>query len=363
MTSSSVPFFEFIQLPLLIKEEPDEEPIEVPNDSKEDVPVTIENHESGDVFLVSTIDVFKTEAEEDVSMEDVDKDIQVINNPIDIEDHISQQSIISIQISDSEHSDDTKLYNRKNLKIRGKNHGKTLYCSYCNKAFPSSKHAMLDLHVRRIHTKIKSFECNSELGCDKKFYTKAELQLHIKRYHNPFECRVCSETFMLLKDLDQHLDSHINPKENQCELCCKQFARALNYNQHKETHKNDVLVFFPCKICKATFSKKRDLWKHVRENHQSEHICETCGDIFKKVEELRTHCRTVHAIENKHICPICPNKTFWLNAQLRRHLRDSHPGEELPVNTTPRVKVNKYVAMLRETTKDQHLDIKNENNA
>lgn len=322
LTSKDVPVFEFIQLEAVIKEEPKEEPTDelIINDTQE-------WEDQSELKYEDEADAYEDEMENIEDNED-------INIPL---------SELSQLVDNSKAA--TKHNSRKKVKKTP-----SFTCKFCPKSFP--QHTSKVLHERRYHTKIKPYICVS--GCeDRSFYSKSEFNLHMSRNHNPdkkYECKICLRKFSVRKDLSLHLPMHTTEKAIQCELCGQQFARKTSLSHHIQRHIRDLEPKIPCKLCDKTFPKKFDLFKHVRENHNFDHTCEFCGRVFEKAVHLRGH-KKVHAVKKRHPCPVCPNKSFCENHQLRRHLRDSHPGVELPpvIESKHRQKnMVKYAVMLGE---------------
>lgn len=164
---------------------------------------------------------------------------------------------------------------------------------------------------------------------------------------------LCSKQFSVKADLDLHTPIHSDVKVRQCKLCGKQFSRVSSLSIHMKTHNTKVKDKIPCTICSASFSKKPQLWKHIRDSHKFDHTCEFCGRSFEKVRLLRIH-RKVHAVNKNYVCPICPEKKYCENHLLRRHLKDRHPGVELPpvIKLKDRIR-NKYNSLFEEVATEQ----------
>lgn len=213
------------------------------------------------------------------------------------------------------------------------NNNKKSKCGYCTETFFHNSSKLL--HERRIHTKLQPYKCSG--GCENRsFFSKSELNLHNKRHHTPikpFECTICLRKFSVKKDLRMHVVIHSEERHFQCDICGKGFSRETTLSLHKKAHTIDLA--HPCQLCNLKFPKKHFLWKHIRENHQFDHTCEFCCRKFATADNLRKH-KTVHAVKKKYSCPVCPLKKFCENHQLRRHIRDSHPGVELPPPINPK---------------------------
>lgn len=119
---------------------------------------------------------------------------------------------------------------------------------------PKICHILSQHSAKVIHE--RPWKCTYE--CDKSYITKSDLNKHIRTHHNPYSCKFCTENYVE------------SPKR--------------------------VRIEFSCKICKAPYSKKRNLCKHYHEKH-----------IMQKIS-----------------CPFCPDKEFCENHQLKRHIIDYH---------------------------------------
>lgn len=355
LTSKNVPVFEFIDLKPVVKEEPKEEPTNelFINDTQECEDLKYEDET--DVYMDKIEDI---EDNEDLdipliklvknSKRDSPKKSKNITQECEDQSEGNEEADVHMNVPLIQLVKNTKSYLPKKEKTKRVKKTPTFTCKFCPKTF--GQHSSKVLHERRYHTKEKPYVCVS--GCeDRSFYSKSEFNLHMSRNHNPdkkYECKTCLRKFSVRKDLSLHLPMHTLEKAIQCELCGQQFARKTSLSHHIQRHIRDLEPKIPCKLCDKTFPKKFDLWKHVRENHKFDHTCDFCERVFETAVNLRAH-RKVHAVKKAHPCPVCPTKSFCENHQLRRHLRDSHPGMELPpvIESKNRQKnLVKYVAML-----------------
>ena len=137
----------------------------------------------------------------------------------------------------------------------------------CGKSF-AVRHYLVT-HVKRVHLKVKPFECDQCEG--KKFFKKGLLKSHIKAVHK----------------------------------------KERNYRCTK------------CSLCTSTTEA---LTKHVKRVHEKirPFSCMECGDkSFPTKCELEIHIKTAHKGEREHICNIC-NKTYGFKSSLSRHIEDVH---------------------------------------
>ena len=65
------------------------------------------------------------------------------------------------------------------------------------------------------------------------------------------------------------------------------------------------------------------LWKHTDPEHMLMHECRTCGRVFKILQELKIHIRSVHEKVRPFVCEHCP-KRFPSSSNLKRHIKAIH---------------------------------------
>ena len=126
-----------------------------------------------------------------------------------------------------------KFFHRRNLSLHMKNvHGKRerLPCDQCGKMFASS--LSLAVHYT-LHTGEKKFKCPQ---CDKYFRTPGSLDIH-KRHHSGIKehaCTYCDKAFYTSTNLQDHIRIHTGEKPFKCVICQKAFAKSCNLKKHKK---------------------------------------------------------------------------------------------------------------------------------
>ncbi|KAF2902823.1 hypothetical protein ILUMI_03359 [Ignelater luminosus] len=146
----------------------------------------------------------------------------------------------------------TKLKNHIKLK-----HDKKFVaiCSICNIGFIK----ISDYKSHKIsHSTEKKFNCTK---CEKSYKTLSNLNYHMK-FHNdqlPFICDICNKGFMRKEYLESHknLDAHLKYheggiKKKVCNTCNKSIT--TGFEEHLRTHSN--LKEFECELCQMKFNTK-----------------------------------------------------------------------------------------------------------
>ncbi|KAF7998234.1 hypothetical protein HCN44_009632 [Aphidius gifuensis] len=139
---------------------------------------------------------------------------------------------------------------------------------------------------------------------------------------NFYECDYCTELYMDIDDLREHLTEHDEIMYYHCEDCGDDFPTS----KLKRAHNVVCLKRLVCKYCNYmldSIGKKRQ--------HEQRHcdrlwgqLCDVCGEKFKHHGTLDQHYKTQHMFwEKKHQCPKCPKK-FTFKAKLSFHLKSVH---------------------------------------
>jgi len=78
-------------------------------------------------------------------------------------------------------------------------HAKPYQCDFCGKRF--TKKLLIAEHILSSHTKIGCFVCHV---CDKRFYIKKNLMIHLKTHKKIFECPDCPVKERTKRELQIH---------------------------------------------------------------------------------------------------------------------------------------------------------------
>lgn len=164
----------------------------------------------------------------------------------------------------------------------------TSICSICNIGFvkPSDYKSHMTTHSTE-----KKYHCTL---CDKSYKTLSNLNFHMK-YHNnklPFVCDICNKGFMRKEYLESHLNMHKGIKNFACQLCDKKFVSQKNLDAHLKYHDGNMKKK-SCDICGKFMSS--GLEDHIRShNNLKEFQCNVCNMKFNTKGALSKHKRRKH---------------------------------------------------------------------
>ena len=186
-------------------------------------------------------------------------------------------------------------------------------CLSCEKVFP--KKANLNVHIKSVHLKIKSFQC--EL-CQAAFATKCTLKQHIFGVHEKmrnFECQFCHLKFFTKDKMASHIVVvHDKFKAFVCDVlkCKKAFGTKSNLQRHKEIV-HEGKKSFDCKLCSSLFSTSGNLKAHIDAVHEKKksYSCDACDFRFNHPNSLKRHKINVH--ENPKKATKAPQKLSMRN--------------------------------------------------
>ena len=205
-------------------------------------------------------------------------------------------------------------------------------CIICQEEFETKKE--LEAHRRELHPNEKPYHCSF---CSKRFISEALLLSH-NRIHNgeaPFRCSPCDRGFLTRKNLERHLETHL---ESQCKICGKMTFTAKEKKAHEREH-TMTEDLYNCRFCPESFSRINDLTRHCKENHPSmmtltkpknsgshdRKYCKICSIDFENPSQYRKHYILTH--REPIFCRYCP-KSFHSKKMVEKHEK-IHTSEKL----------------------------------
>ncbi|XP_077323414.1 oocyte zinc finger protein XlCOF8.4-like [Lithobates pipiens] len=141
---------------------------------------------------------------------------------------------------------------------------------------------------------------------------------------NPFQCSVCSKSFVWSCNLVAHMKIHTSEKPFECTECGKCFLRKRQLVVHQRTHTGERP--FQCPECGKRFAEKGKLVRHGRvHTGQKPYLCEQCGKCFSDSSTLIKH-KLVH-MGAQYVCTDC-GRSYNYKTSLIKHAR-VHTGKAL----------------------------------
>ncbi|XP_021917100.1 oocyte zinc finger protein XlCOF6-like isoform X2 [Zootermopsis nevadensis] len=208
-------------------------------------------------------------------------------------------------------------------------------CNVCRAVFPNMEYALL--HIQKHAT--------SDLLIDVKSVEEIEVKML-------FCCVYCEALFSHMEHLFQHTSEHSGFNPYHCLYCNMLFPDHSQMKFHKKYHlKHDsqckklslfsIPLLYVCEKCEKSFNTWKGLQTHYilhsgfhRGNSQNKkcrveepefHLCEDCGESFKKQTDLRRHQLKEHRPQNRFPCEEC-GKVLLHYSGLIIHRRQ-HTGE------------------------------------
>lgn len=140
----------------------------------------------------------------------------------------------------------------------------------------------------------------------------------------------CTKKYCIASNLVSHIERvHIEKSESRkCKNCEKYFGTLHSLRIHKLTcGKKPVDKKFPCTIdtCKAMFTNKRSIKRHLRQVHGKDNYkykCDVCGYKCDQKNTLNNH-KMKHKDESDLPCDMCDAR-FKALSSLQSHMRTYH---------------------------------------
>uniref|UniRef100_A0A1B0EV17 C2H2-type domain-containing protein n=1 Tax=Lutzomyia longipalpis TaxID=7200 RepID=A0A1B0EV17_LUTLO len=189
-------------------------------------------------------------------------------------------------------------------------------CWFCIKTFPYNRKESLMKHLSThdVYLLEKSqegrekypgqgpnFTCDQ---CERKFWFQTSLEWH-RRLHRKLQALQCPLCGTILKDranLTSHIESHVQKKPNQCEVCRRNFRHEHFLARHQAKHVR-------CFYCDNQLVNATSLREHMRSHHRGlpqeptadgPVSCTICGKSFPALEVLQDHLTLIEESNLPH---------------------------------------------------------------
>ena len=200
--------------------------------------------------------------------------------------------------------------------------GCKFYCSFCN--FNAPKKDEVKIHQDMMH----KHHISSCSRCDFTTSNPKLLKCHEDTFHKTVEykCTQCDFKCNWESSLRQHTEQCHGSKDFKCEKCDFRCRWKTALNKHMRDKHSEGGSLTQCSFCGVEFPCRRDLKRHIRENHEipQEFKCSYCGKNFPKKPNLKIHER-IHTGEKPYKCETCGH-AFTAASNLYHH-KKKHQNE------------------------------------
>ncbi|XP_017110989.1 zinc finger protein 791 [Drosophila elegans] len=146
----------------------------------------------------------------------------------------------------------------------------TFTCSYCLKMLPCRY--VLRNHIRSSHMGEGPFQCDQ---CERPFAKYPSFEAHVGeqaclKYFDTatlkFQCPHCPLSFLVQKDCDAHVGTHLRTGPYECNTCNIFFSFPIYLKMHEGTHRKKGP--YPCTHCSRTFGRRYVLKRHILDHRK-----------------------------------------------------------------------------------------------
>ena len=207
-------------------------------------------------------------------------------------------------------------------------------CPTCN--FVSEDESGLREHCNNEHNdkaKVALFLC-PEIDCNNESFQSVEMLLnHMVKEHNfPLEelkCPICYKKKTKKKTLVNHIYSVHSNADNQCKKCFQEFANRNSLRAHMITQHSNLAQTYTCDQCGFTTKIKKTMTLHILRHHslgEKNFCCPECPKKFYLETQMKEHIRIYH-VQEKFMCSQC-DFSSTLKGNLTKHIEAVHGSQE-----------------------------------
>ncbi len=175
----------------------------------------------------------------------------------------------------------------------------------------------------------KTHTCDMR-SCHTTMQSRAEVRTHLLEVHNRYLCKMsyCTAIFKSAAQCKSHYNDVHTTGEDEAFKCitCKTFSRRAHLRKHALKHvSEEEREFYECpeEDCTLSFSRKRDLARHVKSHSESEWHCHLCEFVTNEKHTLWQHVTQQHE-EPKIPCRAGCTQKFKTYDACLHHERNQH---------------------------------------
>lgn len=123
----------------------------------------------------------------------------------------------------------------------------------------------------------------------------------------------------------EHFKQQHGNRPHKCPHCSRAYAHKATLQKHvNNVHENPGAYI--CGICERKFNRKDYLDNHMHTHSDAKDFdCDSCDKSFKTKSLLNAHVSGMHKQEKKYVCDDCGFRTNWNSAFIEH--RKLHTGE------------------------------------